>query len=106
MQQIKLFFLILLGSALLAYGAKVPGCEQASQDCCAVNSHCPADGKKDKNKDCMKSCCMAAVALLPAPSVIKAEAEAQITRKEIFSGNKDRVLQFIIQIEHPPNIVI
>lgn len=54
----------------------------------------------------MKSCCLAAVALLPAPSVMQAEAEARIIQKEIISENNDRALQFILKIEHPPNIVI
>lgn len=107
MQRIKLFFLILMGSALVAYGARVPACEQTSQDCCQVASHCPGDaGKKEKAKDCHKSCCLAATALLPMVLPLETAEVVVMVREKILIRNDNRILQFITRIEHPPNGLI
>lgn len=104
MQQLKFFFLILLGSALLAYGAKVPGCEQALQDCCQGKTHCPGEsGKKEKTKDCLKSCCIAATALIPVALPLETAETVSMIWEKIPARNDDRILQFITRIEHPPN---
>lgn len=101
MQPLKYLFLFFLGFALLVYGAKVPGCEQASQDYCMTKSHCPSDGKKQKLKDCFKSCCISAVAVAPVIAPYDNKAEAGPVREKIASERQERFLQFILQIEHP-----